>query len=705
MKIKLLLCSIAVLLSSVSCSRMNIPTSLSQTSSSDQTTVISSIESSKDEASLSSSQNNENSSSSVILTPPEVSEDPEYDSSSDIIITLLNDNISVENNNGYVKLENDVIWILNEGTYSFSGTFNGQILIDAPEAKVEINLNNASITSSSKCPFLLYDADKCEISAKSGTANYIKDLRSEENDEFSSAIYAECDLEFKGKGSLYVESSSNNAIHTKDDLEIKNLTLTAKAVNNAIKGNDSLTIESGNITAISTKGDALKTTNTDISSKGNQRGTITISGGTLNLYAACDAIDAAYDVKISNNPTINCYTDSYSEYSEEVSAVASNTLYLKANQSLGSYYFKVLVTLENGTEEVHSFSKTSSSFSRDLCYKASIPDGVKTLQLYAFTTQDTSSSLDNYALKSDVLNSNSNYDCLNVSKRTTSLFITWTTYSTQRPGGPGGGMQEGNSNKADYSCKGIKASNTIDISGGTLNIKSHDDAIHSNGGETLENGNVGLGNISISDGNLTLYSDDDGIHADYILSINGGNITITNSYEGLEGNIINIAGGTTKLVSKDDGVNATSFKDTPCINITDGILYIDAAGDGIDSNGNIVMSGGYVIAQGPSNGGNGVLDYDRTFTATGGYLLAIGASGMNQSVSASGNAKSFTKSISTNTSSYVTLIVDGVNKLIINVSRSNMNYCVGSYVGSSYSVKVTTSVSETLIDNAYYVNI
>ena len=82
-----------------------------------------------------------------------------------------------------------------------------------------------------------------------------------------------------------------------------------------------MTLESANLTAISKQGDALKTKNTDISSKGNQRGTITIDGGTLNLYAATDAIDASYDVIIDGNPEINCYTNKYSEYSEEIESI------------------------------------------------------------------------------------------------------------------------------------------------------------------------------------------------------------------------------------------------------------------------------------------------------------------------------------------------------------------------------------------------
>lgn len=652
------------------------------------------------------STNTTNKTETTISVPPTTSA-ADYDASGDITINLSNAT-TVTNNNGCVVVEDNIVWILGGGVYTLTGSLEGEVIVSAPDEEVELELKNASISSSTSCPLLIYDAEDCEISAKSDTTNKIEDLREEESEDFNAAIYATCDLKLKGKGTLDVTNITNNGIHTKDDLEIKNLTLNVKAVNNAIKGNDSITIESGNIKAISTNGDSLKTDNSDVSSKGNQRGTITISGGNLNLYAACDCIDASYDVVIENDPIINCYTDSFSEYSEEVSATASQTLYLRINQALSSYRFAVLFTLSNSETKFVSTTQIQSSTGPNRGYtylSLDVPSSAVALEVYAYSNNQTENSTTNYAYKSDKVNVNEAYDCLTVSKYSTSLALSWSTYSTmQGPGGmfPGGGMQDGNQDKADYSCKGIKADNEIKINGGAITIKSHDDAIHANGDVTLENGIVGLGNIEINGGSLSIYTDDDGIHADNTLSINGGTIDIFKSYEGLEGNIININGGTTTLVSSDDGVNASEFSQTPCINITGGILYLNADGDGLDSNGNIVMTGGYVLALGPTNGGNGVLDYDKTFKATGGYLLAIGCSGMNQSVSASGSAKSSTKSISTSVGKYVVLTVDGKEILILKVLKSSQNYCVYSYTGSSGSVSVVSS-TDKVTNGLYYV--
>ncbi|MGM9971426.1 MAG: carbohydrate-binding domain-containing protein [Anaeroplasmataceae bacterium] len=641
-----------------------------------------------------------------VLTPPEASASSDYDATKDIIINMSS-STTVDNNNGYVCLEDNVIWILGEGLYTLTGNFHGSVIVSAPDAEVEITLNNATITSSNSCPLLIYEASKCEISAKVDTINKVEDLR-EESTGYNAAIYATCDLKLKGKGSLTVTNKYNNGVHTKDDLEIKNLSLNVTAVNNALKGNDSLTIESGNIVAISTKGDSLKTDNSDISSKGNQRGTITISGGSLDLYAACDCIDASYDVLILNNPVINCYTDSYSNYSEEVSATSASTLYLRISSTISSYRYAILYTLDNNeTKFVNATAISSMGGPRRETYLSlDKPSNAVALTVYAYSSTTTTNSTVDYLYKSECVSVNTSYDCLNVSKASDALTLSWSTYTTmQGPGGmnPGGGIEDGNPDKSDYSCKGIKADNIINISGGTITIKSHDDAIHANGDVTLENGSVGLGNVLISGGVVSIYCDDDGIHADNILTIDGGVIDISNSYEGIEANIININGGTTSLISSDDGVNASYFNQTPSINITGGVLYLNASGDGLDSNGNIVMTGGYVLAIGPTNSGNGVLDYDGSFKATGGYLLAIGASGMNQSVTASGSAKSSTKTISTSVGSYVALNVDGEDILIIKVLKSSQNYCVYSYTGSSATVSVSTSTDKTLVNDLYYV--
>ncbi len=72
---------------------------------------------------------------------------------------------------------------------------------------------------------------------------------------------------------------------------------------------------------------------------------------------------------------------------------------------------------------------------------------------------------------------------------------------------------------------------------------------------------------------------------------------------------------------------------TAQIVIEGGYLVISAEGDGLDSNGSVIMEGGTVFINGPTNNGNGALDYDSTFTMNGGILAAAGSFGMTQSVS------------------------------------------------------------------------
>jgi hypothetical protein len=67
--------------------------------------------------------------------------------------------------------------------------------------------------------------------------------------------------------------------------------------------------------------------------------------------------------------------------------------------------------------------------------------------------------------------------------------------------------------------------------------------------------------------------------------------------------------------------------------INGGYIFVDANGDGIDANGPIEMTAGTVIVNGPTNDGNGPLDYLGAFNISGGYLVAVGNSGMAQAPS------------------------------------------------------------------------
>lgn len=192
---------------------------------------------------------------------------------------------------------------------------------------------------------------------------------------------------------------------------------------------------------------------------------------------------------------------------------------------------------------------------------------------------------------------------------------------------------------------GIQSEKNLSVFDGTYHISSTEDAIHSNS------------TIAMYGGTFEITSEDDGIHADSSIDISGGTINIQKSYEGIESALINISSGNITLIASDDGINvaggmdSSSVKGRPGQNsfsqtsenkltIKGGNIVVEAAGDGLDANGSIYMDGGTVIVNGPTNNGNGSLDYDQVFEMNGGVLFAAGSSGMVQTPSDSSTQNS-----------------------------------------------------------------
>ncbi len=214
--------------------------------------------------------------------------------------------------------------------------------------------------------------------------------------------------------------------------------------------------------------------------------------------------------------------------------------------------------------------------------------------------------------------------------------------------GPGsmGGMEGGNTNKTDFSCKGIKAvgiydaagttwqsAGNLSITGGTIKVNSTDDSLHCGGDMTL------------TGGVMTLQSADDAMHSDHTLNIgtsgNGNTfndvmIYVPTAYEGVEGLNINQYSGTVYCVTTDDGYNAAGGADSSggswgggggsyALNISGGFAAVNSASgdhDGFDSNGSINMTGGYVCANGQEPA-----DCDGTKNMSGASYITINRGG------------------------------------------------------------------------------
>ena len=175
------------------------------------------------------------------------------------------------------------------------------------------------------------------------------------------------------------------------------------------------------------------------------------------------------------------------------------------------------------------------------------------------------------------------------------------------------------------SCKGFKAGGALTVTGGTVNVDSADDALHAST------------DVTITGGTLTLATGDDAVHADndLVIGTKGSSstttpkISITASYEGLEGTTVNVYSGDIDVAASDDGVNAANSTlgehgDKYAINIAGGDLYIDAGSDGLDSNNDINITGGKVEVYGADAVMDAAIDYDGTFTLSGGTLFGAG---------------------------------------------------------------------------------
>ena len=174
--------------------------------------------------------------------------------------------------------------ITEEGTYILQGTASDcTVLVNAPEAKVQLILDNVTVTNTSSPVIYVLDADKCFVTTAEGSENALTVsgtfTEDTENDVKTDAvIFTKSDLTLNGTGTLTI-NSTDNGITSKDELTVTGGTYNITASGKGLESNDSTAICDGTFT---------------IDAKEGMESTyVRIDGGTFEISASDDGINAA----------------------------------------------------------------------------------------------------------------------------------------------------------------------------------------------------------------------------------------------------------------------------------------------------------------------------------------------------------------------------------------------------------------------------
>ena len=484
-----------------------------------------------------------------------------------------------------VSISGNIITISKEGTYVLSGALSeGQIVVDADSAKVQLVLDNVDITCASSAAIYVKNADKTFITLAEDSENILMNTAEYEaidDNNIDAVIFSKDDLTLNGKGTLTINSEYGHGIVSKDDLKLVSGTCNITAKNHALSGKDSVRIAAGTYNLTSGK-DGIHSENAD----DDEKGFVYIASGDFTIESTGDGIDASYVVQIDDGDfeitagggaenATKTHNDmpggdpgsdmgggapsgeapsgeapSGDKPSGEAPSGEAPSGSGSNGDSAGSDSGKQTGQTPPDKPDGDSFDGSrpdeKASDNADSQTSQTPPDksGKDTLDGQQF---DKNSQSKDAADSTTASGASSDIDSEAVSGTSSD---TDSEAASDLSSDKGSEAASSTSSDTDStSTKGIKSDGALYVNGGTFTINSADDSFHSNS------------DVTINDGTYTISSGDDGMHADSALLVNGGTITVTESYEGLEGLNITINDGNIDITASDDGMNAAGGND------------------------------------------------------------------------------------------------------------------------------------------------
>jgi len=472
-----------------------------------------------------------------------------------------------ENAASGVYISGNIITITKEGTYVLSGALSeGQIIVDADSAKVQLVLDNADITCASSAAIYVKNAEKTFITLAEGSENILMNTAEYEaidDNNIDAVIFSKDDLTLNGKGTLTINSEYGHGIVSKDDLKLVGGTYNITAENHALSGKDSVRIADGTYNLTSGK-DGIHSENAD----DDEKGFVYIASGDFTIESTGDGIDASYVVQIDDGDfdiTAGDGAENVTKTHNDIpgggtrdnmgggapGGAAQDGEAPSGDKPSGDGSDKS----DSGSASGKQTGQTPPDRPDGDSFDGSRPDekvsdntGGQTAQ----TPPDGQKSDKNSQSKDiadNTIASSASSDTGSESSSSTPPDADSENNSSTSPDADSENNSSTSSDADSTSTKGIKSDGALYVNGGTFTINSANDSFHSNSDAT------------INDGTYTISSGDDGIHADSALLVNGGTITVTESYEGLEGLNITINDGKIDITASDDGMNAAGGND------------------------------------------------------------------------------------------------------------------------------------------------
>jgi hypothetical protein len=496
----------------------------------------------------------------------------EYDSTA-TDISLSDDGSTCDSAD--VTISGNTITITKEGTYHLSGTLtDGQVIVDADGDKVQLVLDNASITNSSSAAIYVKKADKVFLTLADGSANTLAttgEFVAIDDNNIDAAIFSKSDLTLNGTGSLTIDCAYGHGVVSKDDLRVTTGTYTITAASHALSGKDSVRIAGGTFTLTAGK-DGIHSENTD----DTEKGFIYIADGTFTIDSTGDGIDASAVVQIDGGDfTITA--------GGGTANAASHT----------------------GNDDWMTMGRGGGKMDKNFGGNTDTQTGAE--------TDDT----ENTDAQADASSDNST-SCKGI-KADGAMKLSGLTLS------------------ADTADDSVHAGGIIYLMDGTYDIATGDDGVHTDSDLILYNGDINITQsyeglegltITIYDGDISVVASDDGLNAA------GGNDS--SGFGGFGGgmdysaaNQIVLNGGTLYVNASGDGIDSngdftmnggTVTVDGPT---NDGDAPLDWGGSGIVNGGTLIAVGSSGMAEGFSTDSTqGVMLVTLSSTQTGDTSLS-----------------------------------------------------------------------------------